>query len=188
MTTQVCPKVTHHYNDLIYLFNGLFQPANHTILVAGEHEPEYCPADGQCRWNRVIFAHGFFASALHEISHWCIAGARRRQLYDYGYWYKPDGRSADEQALFEQVEARPQALEWIFSRAAGSPFHLSLDNLSGDDSGSLERFRQAVLTHAHRYLDNGLPARAGRFAEALTQWYGRVGALEKGHFTAEGLR
>lgn len=188
MDTQVCPKRAHHYNDLVYLFNGLFQPTHHTVLVAGEGEPEYCPADGHCRWNRVIFAHGFFASALHEISHWCIAGHKRRRWYDYGYWYEPDGRTADQQSLFEQVEARPQALEWIFSEAAGSRFHLSLDNLSGDDSGSRDRFGEAVLAHAHRFLDKGLPARAGRFAQALQNWYGQSGALAKARFTAERLR
>ncbi len=36
----------------------------------------------------------FFASALHEISHWCVAGKARREQVDFGYWYCPDGRDA----------------------------------------------------------------------------------------------
>ncbi len=50
-----------------------------------------------------------FASALHEISHWCIAGKARRELVDFGYWYCPDGRDAMTQSQFEDVEVKPQA-------------------------------------------------------------------------------
>ncbi|WP_417667272.1 elongation factor P hydroxylase, partial [Pseudidiomarina sp.] len=41
---------------------------------------------------------------LLEMSHWCIAGEKRRQLEDYGYWYLPDGRDAQQQHAFEQAE------------------------------------------------------------------------------------
>lgn len=175
------------YRELIYLFNGLFQPRHHTVLVAGEGEPEYRPADRQCRWNRILFAHGFYASALHEISHWCIAGPERRKQYDYGYWYQPDGRSADQQAEFERVESRPQALEWILSAAAGRRFHLSLDNLNGEASGQRERFAREVHRHAHRYLEYGLPERAERFRQCLVDWYGRRGAFRQYAFSLERL-
>ncbi len=188
METRVCPNQGHHYNELVHLFNALFQPSHRTILVPGDDEPEYLPADGQCRWNRVIFAHGFYASALHEISHWCIAGARRRQLVDYGYWYEPDGRSTQVQQLFEQVEARPQALEWIFSMAAGSPFNLSLDNLEGDCSGLKERFADRVFEHAQSYLDQGLPERAERFTRGLVHWYGRDSDFHLDRFRRDCLR
>ncbi|MDI8993212.1 elongation factor P hydroxylase, partial [Salmonella enterica subsp. enterica serovar Anatum] len=40
----------------------------------------YLPADAQVPYHRIVFAHGFYASALHEISHWCIAGKARREL------------------------------------------------------------------------------------------------------------
>lgn len=58
-----------------------------------------------------------FNSALHEISHWTIAGAKRRLLPDLGYWYAPDGRTKEQQDLFEQVEIKPQAIEWLFAQS-----------------------------------------------------------------------
>jgi elongation factor P hydroxylase len=64
----------------------------------------------------------YLASALHEVAHWCLAGVERRKLEDYGYWYSPDGRSRGEQSAFENVEARPQALEWILSDTCNSCF------------------------------------------------------------------
>lgn len=170
MITEAPP--TDSYDDLVRLFNGLFQPGHATILVPGGSEPEYLPADGQCRWNRIVFAHGFHASALHEVSHWCIAGHRRRQLYDYGYWYEPDGRDADRQAQFERVEARPQALEWLFTVASGRRFHLSMDNLAGEEPGQRERFAARVHDEVRRCLAGNTPPRAARFLEALLGWYG----------------
>ena len=50
---------------LIQLFNTLFSDQKVT-LVRGEHEPEYFPTDLN-NFARITFAHGFFASALHEI-------------------------------------------------------------------------------------------------------------------------
>ena len=70
----------HHYQQLIDVFNQCFENTENTILVAGEDEPYYCPAGQQHAHHRVVFAHGFYASALHEISHWCIAGRVRRQI------------------------------------------------------------------------------------------------------------
>ncbi|MEA7548766.1 elongation factor P hydroxylase, partial [Salmonella enterica subsp. enterica serovar Anatum] len=43
----------------------------------------------------------------YEISHWCIAGKARRELVDFGYWYCPDGRDAQTQSQFEDVEVKP---------------------------------------------------------------------------------
>src|SRR5690606_8753610 len=57
---------------LILHFNHWFSHLNVT-LVRGEFEPEYCPASVD-RPARIQFAHGFFTSALHEISRWTIAG------------------------------------------------------------------------------------------------------------------
>ncbi|MAL98610.1 MAG: ATPase [Alteromonadaceae bacterium] len=161
----------HDYNDLIRLFNGLFRDAENTVLVAGAGEPLYQPADGSCAEDRVIFANGFFASALHEVSHWCIAGAARRRLVDFDYWYRPDGRTADQQLEFERVEVKPQALEWIFSVASGSRFTLSLDNLSGGRSGAEELFRRNVERQAQRYILEGMPRRALLFQQALVRHY-----------------
>ena len=44
-------------------------------LIKGEDEPIYLPASETCKFNQIIFAHGYYASALHEISHWCLAGS-----------------------------------------------------------------------------------------------------------------
>ena len=112
-------KTDRSIEDLIRIFNGLFLQSLNTELVIGDDEPIYLPADDEYSHHRIVFAHGFFASALHEIAHWCVAGAKRRTLVDFGYWYKPDGRTAAEQAEFERVEVQPQAYEWILSESAG---------------------------------------------------------------------
>ncbi|GGY84772.1 elongation factor P hydroxylase [Marinobacter zhanjiangensis] len=164
--------MNHRPEDLVTLFNTLFLKSRGTELVRGDDEPEYLPAGVAGDYARVIFAHGYFASALHEISHWCIAGEQRRRLTDYGYWYCPDGRSREQQQAFERVEVKPQALEWLFSVACGSRFHISVDNLDGGGAIDEAGFRQRVIQQACRYLDEGLPARAGQFLDALTAFYG----------------
>ncbi len=163
----------HSTNDLVMLFNDLFRESYRTILVKGGEEPEYLPADGPDGLAQVIFAHGYYASALHEISHWCIAGEYRRTLCDFGYWYCPDGRSPEQQRAFERVEVKPQALEWLFSVASGSRFHISVDNLSGAGAADDRGFRESVVDQARTYLTDGLPgSRARDFLEALKQFYG----------------
>lgn len=158
------------YLPLIRLFNRLFVPAYNTELVAGDDEPIYLPADHTHAQHRIIFAHGFYASALHEISHWCVAGPERRLREDFGYWYKPDGRTAQEQAEFERVEVRPQAYEWIFNQAAGRTFHFSADNLSAG-IGASEAFKRNVLNEVHRILQQGLPLRVQMLVEGLQREY-----------------
>lgn len=49
----------------IKLFDALFADQE-VQLVRGQHEPEYFPATKE-HFARIEFAHGFFASALHEI-------------------------------------------------------------------------------------------------------------------------
>lgn len=161
---------SYHYSTLIELFRQCFYEEFHTELVAGNNEPLYRPAKVNGDAHQIIFAHGFFASALHEVAHWCIAGARRRQIEDYGYWYEPDGRNAIQQAKFEQVECKPQALEWLFARCAGVPFQVSIDNLGGIEVDR-EAFTAAVHAQLCEYLENGIPVRAERFARALAAHY-----------------
>lgn len=167
----------HSPNDLIMLFNDLFREAYRTVLVKGSDEPEYVPASGPEGVARVVFAHGYYASALHEISHWCIAGERRRTLHDYGYWYCPDGRTPEQQQAFEAVEVKPQAIEWLFALAAGFRFHISLDNLSGAGAANEARFRRHVRRQAGKYLENGLPERAQCFLDALAAFHGTADTL-----------
>ncbi len=170
-------------NDLIPLFNGLFLDSYNTELVAGDDEPIYLTADAHHPHHRIVFAHGFFASALHEIAHWCVAGPRRRQLNDFGYWYKPDGRSAEEQAEFERVEVQPQAYEWILSQSAGHRFHFSADNLASGIGASTE-FMRAVHARVLQLLEQGLPVRVQRLSDALRQYYATP-ALSGAQFSLE---
>ncbi|GGC73962.1 elongation factor P hydroxylase [Marinobacter halophilus] len=164
--------MNHNPDDLIMLFNDLFRESFRTILVRGNSEPEYLPVSEPDGVAKIVFAHGFYASALHEIAHWCIAGEQRRTLHDYGYWYCPDGRSLEQQHAFEQVEVKPQAIEWLFSLAAGSRFHISVDNLAGSGAADEESFRRQVCDLSARFLAIGLPPRAQQFFDLLTTFYG----------------
>jgi len=116
--------------------------------------------------HRIVYREDYPASALHEVAHWCLAGADRRRLEDYGYWYAPDGRSAEEQAAFERAEARPQALEWVLSDACGFAFNLSADNLDGG-VGPSPSFVEAVAQERSRFLECGLPNRAECYRAAI---------------------
>ncbi|RJX85010.1 elongation factor P hydroxylase, partial [Escherichia coli] len=131
----------------------------------------YLPADAEVPYNRIVFAHGFYASAIHEISHWCIAGKARRELVDFGYWYCPDGRDAQTQSQFEDVEVKPQALDWLFCVAAGYPFNVSCDNLEGDFEPDRVVFQRRVHAQVMDYLANGIPERPARFIKALQNYY-----------------
>lgn len=170
VTSAGCEGDICNPEDLIRLFNGLFKATENTVLVRGESEPIYLPADDESCFHRVVFAHGFFSSALHEIAHWCIAGAKRRREVDYGYWYAPDGRNVQQQRAFEQVEVKPQALEWIFSRACDKPFRISVDNLNGVETDPMP-FKRAVFQQVQTYCRGGIPPRARRLVEALAAFY-----------------
>ena len=166
--------IDHNPDQLIDIFNKLFIPSHNTRLDYSDDEPIYLPADENDNHNRVLFAHGFYASALHEISHWCIAGEARRQLVDFGYWYEPDGRSAEKQREFEQVEIKPQAIEWILTKSCGRKFNISTDNLDGDPAAiaaGREQFATNVVKQVKNYLQNGLPLRAGILKQALLDYY-----------------
>lgn len=171
---------------LIIHFNQWF--AHHDVqLVRGQGEPEYIPArEGQPA--RIEFAHGFFNSALHEISHWCIAGRQRRTLPDLGYWYAPDGRTREQQALFEQVEVKPQALEWLFAVSCQRPFRVSLDNLTGD-GGDGQAFRDAVFQQVQDYLDEPqrIPADARALIAHLYQHIRNGRSLQRHEFIRAAL-
>lgn len=165
------PSMTHHADDLIRLFDAEFAARHNTRLVRGGSEPVYLPADAATPFHRIVFAHGYFTSCLHEIAHWCVAGPERRLQVDFGYWYAPDGRSRDQQRVFESVEIKPQALEWIFSVAAGHRFRVSTDNLSGDGPFDPESFKRNVQQEVFRRLREGLPERARQFTDALIRHY-----------------
>ena len=156
-------------SSLEEIFAACFRAEFATILEGGGDEPLYVPSaePGEAP-HRIVYRADYFASALHEVAHWCLAGADRRTQEDYGYWYAPDGRSQDQQTEFERVEARPQALEWIFSEACGFDFHLSADNLEGG-FGPSPTFEAAVTSDRTDFLEAGLPPRAARFRQALRE-------------------
>jgi elongation factor P hydroxylase len=156
--------------DLISLFNSCFARKENTILVGNGEEPIYLPANADNQFNQVVFTRDYFSSALHEIAHWCIAGKQRRTKIDYGYWYLPDGRDAQQQASFEAVEVKPQALECAFSLAANVKFRVSIDNLQGEETCS-KNFERAVEKQLLNYIKEGFSARAQLFLNALHDFY-----------------
>lgn len=163
--------MTHNYNDLITIFNHTFYADFNTKLELGGDEPIYLPADKHSEHHRIIFARGFYASAMHEIAHWCVAGPKRRLLEDFGYWYEPDGRTEQVQAEFEKVEIRPQAYEWILSISAGFPFTVSCDNLNGDFEPDRLDFMSKVHAEVMTILEQGIPPRVKSLSDALRQFY-----------------
>jgi len=162
--------VSARADQLEAVFQRCFHACYRTRLQGGAGEPLYLPA-GPDRDAVIYYRADYAASALHEVAHWCIAGAERRQREDYGYWYIPDGRDAAQQRAFEQAEQRPQAVEWHFARAAGVPFRISLDNLtaSSDDGPA---FAAAVAAQARQFCLTGLPPRAEAFRHALASRFG----------------
>jgi elongation factor P hydroxylase len=158
----------HNAFDLLPLFERCFFSEFNTRLEGGADEPLYLPAEAN-QPARIMFTRDYFASALHEVAHWCVAGEHRRRLNDYGYWYAPDGRNSAEQLEFERVEVKPQALEWIFSTACGSRFRVSADNLASG-LGASHGFKEAIASQAREYCVN-LPPRPARFVAALADFY-----------------
>ncbi|ELP5727893.1 elongation factor P hydroxylase [Vibrio vulnificus] len=173
--------MTHEYQDLVTIFNQTFFEPFNTKLELGGDEPIYLPADALTPYHRIIFARGFYASGLHEIAHWCVAGPERRLLEDFGYWYEPDGRTAEVQAEFEKVEVRPQAYEWILAQSAGFPFSVSCDNLHGDFEPDRLGFMYKVHQEVTAILEAGLPPRVKMLSDALRDFY-QIKSLEVSDF------
>lgn len=123
----------------------------------------------------IRYRYDYLRSAVHEVAHWLVAGPERRRQDDFGYWYSPDDRSAEQQLLFFQTEIAPQALEWILCDAIGLPFEVSLDNLNPVVSTSesflrqAAEFKSAVEKRRTDYVHLGLPARAKLLVSALKQ-------------------
>ena len=166
----------HRSDDLDRLFRATFFPSYATVLEGGGDEPLYRPGNP----HRICYTRDYFRSALHEIAHWCVAGPARRQQEDYGYWYAPDGRNAEQQAEFTRVEVLPQAYEALFCAACGHPFRVSLDNLDGE-AGDERDFAMKVHDKALSLLDNGLSERPRHWCQTLADFYGRTSiSLEEG--------
>ena len=159
------------YQDLISLFNQCFASSHNTRLERGDVEPIYLPADKEMTHHRIVFAHGFYASALHEVAHWLLAGEARRLQEDYGYWYCPDGRNDEQQRQFEAVEIKPQAIEWALSLSCGFHFNVSCDNLNGSVEPDRHTFKAQVREQALHYLEHGFNSRTQILLQALQKYY-----------------
>lgn len=178
----------HRIEDMQRLFDSTFATSEQTVLRFGFDEPLYLPAGAKHPladpdYHQVLTSHDYFASSLHEISHWCIAGVQRRLEIDYGYWYEADGRSLEQQENFALVEAKPQALEWILAKACGFKFRFSLDNLNASDQSSSAPFAQAIYQALGMWLNRGLPNRAVLFCQVLADFY-----QQRDYLTADNYR
>ncbi|CAA0088680.1 Elongation factor P hydroxylase [Halioglobus japonicus] len=172
------------------VFSRCFGRDYNTRLCGGADEPIYQPAAGDGEYSKLYYRQDYFASALHESAHWCIAGALRRREVDFGYWYAPEGRNAAQQLAFEAVERKPQALEWYFSKACNYRFQVSADNLELTNAGvhDVTVFAQAVLEQALSWQQEGLPARAEVFYRALCAEFGTCVPAGQLHFDMAALR
>ena len=169
---------------VVKLFDKLFNKSYRTCLIGGAQEPLYEPAACIDQLHKLFFREDYLSSALHEVAHWCIAGSQRLLKQDFGYWYRPDGRSTNEQRQFEKVEVKPQALEWMFSIACGHQFSISLDNLSGSSSSSdanpdgycaVQSFKQAISQQCIDWcVSENLPSRADQFIKGLIEIFTTV--------------
>ncbi|WP_148212534.1 elongation factor P hydroxylase [Hahella chejuensis] len=112
---------------LIDAFSGIFPGLK---IIGGAEEPFYVASKENVS-AIIYFRSNYPRSLLHEISHYCLAGDRRRNIDDFGFWYSPCGRTSEEQAMFESVEARPQGLEKAMCEIVGIKFSPSLDDFSG---------------------------------------------------------
>ena len=172
------------------VFNQCFAGRWRTRLCGGAEEPLYQPALDPEAFHTLFYREDYFASALHEVAHWCIAGPSRRQLSDFGYWYSPQERGVAEQRDFENVEVKPQALEWFFARACGFRFQVSADNLELAQQGQLDTagFQQRVVAQARLWQQSGLPQRARIFYRALRAEFETDTALRDLRFTLNELQ
>lgn len=178
-------KIEFVSQDLIQIFNQQFFQQYNTKLVLGDDEPIYLPANDECSYHQIVFAHGYFSSALHEISHWLVAGEQRRLQVDYGYWYEPDDRDQARQAEFEKVEVLPQAIEWILTVSCGADFDVSSDNLSGIVINRLA-FKQKVYQKVLWLLEKGVCERTQTLIDALQKAY-QTPNLQPENFAYQGM-
>lgn len=160
---------TERQERVIAVFHRLFR-ASHRVRVQGGFSEPFYRAPQADREGEIQFRHDYLNSCLHEIAHWLLAGEARLAQDDFGYWYAPDGRNAEQQAAFYRAEVRPQALEWSMADICGAEFRISADNLAGEaatQGPALEAFAAKVAEQKANWRRNGYPPRAFRFLDAL---------------------
>jgi hypothetical protein len=170
-------NVRHQARDLEKIFERAYFADYNTRLCGGGAEPEYIPAQNTVSINQLVYREDFFASALHETAHWCIAGDARRRQVDFGYWYTAEGRDSIKQKAFFDVEVKPQALELLFSLCANYSFKVSADN--AELTIDVRPFSHAVEQQAMQYCKAALPNRAWIFCQLLGKHYQPELAAEK---------
>jgi len=148
---SVCSKDDEYCENLIKAFSIILPNLN----IKGQAEEPFYKAPKANAKAVLYFRSNYPRSLLHEISHYCLAGERRRGLDDFGYWYAPCGRTAEEQQRFEEVEARPQGLEKALCEIAGIRFSPSLDDFSGRPPSDFflknleQAYQEMLLTPPH---------------------------------------
>ena len=145
------------------IFNSTFRTAQ-VVMRGDAEEPLYLPGPPA----EIRYARDHAASALHEAAHWCIAGRRRRDQPDFGYFYVAPPRSEAQRQAFMLVECRVQALESIFADAARATFEVSADDFDMPDSQRTE-FGRMVVRAKRDWLHRGIPRRAVPFRAALAR-------------------
>jgi elongation factor P hydroxylase len=113
-----------------FLISALASIFPKLTMLGGAEEPYYSAPKVNAK-AVIHFRSNYPRSLLHELSHYCLAGDKRRNIDDFGYWYSACGRSKEEQQRFEIVEVRPQGLEKAMCNLLGIKFSPSLDDFSG---------------------------------------------------------
>jgi elongation factor P hydroxylase len=142
---------------LIALLNNEYLGQFNTQIIGGFDEPFY-KASVVGEPAEIQYSYDFIRSALHELSHWCVAGEERRKLDDYGYWYAADGRNQQQQDEFFKLEVRPQTIEWAFSIICGVNFEASVDNLNNSVLG-VDEFKNNLVNKMNKYIAVGFGIR-----------------------------
>ncbi len=167
--TDASSRITDASSRIAHVFNAQFFDSHHTLMSGGAAEPSYEPAAGSTP-ARIVFTHDYPASALHEAAHWCLAGPERRHQRDYGYWYVPGPRNAQQRKAFFALEAPVQALEAIFARTCSVRFVVSADDFAATPE-EIEAFRECVA-RCIASRTGRLPERARRLDVALARAFG----------------
>jgi len=112
----------------------------------------------------------------------------RRTQKTGGFWILVCAGRTDKctAQLFQSVEVKPQAMEWILSMAARYRFRVSIDNLNGTESDT-SAFKQAVYQQVKTYCEKGLSVRAETLRRALCDFYGSPLTLKIEDFDLESL-
>lgn len=153
--------------DIEQCFYDCFFEEYQTRLVGGADEPLYQPKNAELDVHTIFYRADYVSSALHEASHWCLASEEKLLLEDYGFWYIPESeRTIEQQMRFMKVEAKPQALERLFSEQIGLKFRPSLDSFICSEN-VVKMFHESIENTYQKFLKEGLSGRSFKFFNAL---------------------